>query len=158
MGNLDINFASYHVSPLFILLLIGGFIGIITFLFLIRYKNTPGVKFWLIWELAASLWAFTYAFEFASNDLQTKILWSKLSYFGIVYCPVAFLFFSLAFSSRYKYLKRKIIIGVFAFASLFILFPFTNDLHHLHWRSYSIDGRRRPLSIPLICSSIRRGA
>lgn len=139
MVNLDINFASYHVTPLFILLLIGGFIGIITFFFLIRYKKTPGVRFWLIWQLASSFWAFAYAFEFSSADLETKIWWSKLSYLGIVYCPISFLFFSLAFSSRYKYLKRKFIIGGYIFASLFILSPFTNELHHLHWKSYSIN-------------------
>lgn len=139
MVNLDINFASYQVTPLFILLLIGGFIGIITFFFLIRYKKTPGVRFWLVWQLASSYWAFTYAFEFSSIDLETKIWWSKLSYLGIVYCPISFLFFSLAFSSQYRYLKRKFIIAGYIFASLFILSPFTNELHHLHWKSYSIN-------------------
>ena len=139
MVNLHINLASYSVSPLFLLLLIGGLIGIITFFFLIKFKNTPGAKFWMIWQIASSIWAITYAFEFAANDLSTKIMWSKFSYFGIVYCPVAFLFFSLAFASQYRFLQKRIIIGTFAFASLFILFPFTNALHHLHWKSYSID-------------------
>ncbi|MBC8004074.1 MAG: PAS domain S-box protein [Verrucomicrobia bacterium] len=139
MVNLDLNFASYHVTPLFILLLIGGFIGIITFFFLIRYKKTPGVRFWLVWQLASSFWAFAYAFEFSSTDLETKIWWSKLSHLGIVYCPMSFLFFSLAFNSQYKYLKRKFIIAGYILASLFILSPFTNELHHLHWKSYSIN-------------------
>lgn len=93
----------------------------------------------MVLQIAAAIWAFTYAFEFAANDIAVKILWSKLSYFGIVYCPVAFLFFSLAFSSRYKYLKKRVVIAVFCFATLFIISPFTNDLHHLHWKSYSID-------------------
>lgn len=139
MGHLDINIASYHITPLFILLLVGGVIAIITFFSLLKHKKTPGVKFWMVWQISAAIWAFTYAFEFSANSIETKILWSKFSYFGIVYCPLAFLFFSLAFSSQYKYLKRKFIIWTFAFASLFILFPFTNDWHRLHWVSYSID-------------------
>ena len=139
MENLDINLTGYNITPLFLLLLVGGLIGIITFFFLIKSRNTPGVKYWLIWEIAASVWAFTYAFEFAATDIETKISWSKFSYFGIVYCPVSFLFFSLAFSSKYKFLTKKYIVLVFALASLFILSPFTNDLHHLHWKSYSID-------------------
>jgi PAS domain S-box-containing protein len=139
MKNLDITIARYNITPLFILLLVGGVIGIITFLFLIKSRRNPGVKFWLIWQIAASIWAFTYAFEYAATDIETKIMWSKFSYFGIVFCPVSFLFFSLAFSSQYKFLQKKIIILIFAFASLFILFPFTNDFHHLHWKSYSID-------------------
>jgi PAS domain S-box-containing protein len=139
MRFIDFHIASYIISPLFLLLLVGGIVGIITFLFLIKFKNAPGVKFWLIWQIAASIWAFTYAFEYGATDIETKIMWSKFSYFGIVYCPVAFLLFSLAFSSRNKFLKRKYIVALFAFASLFILSPFTNGLHHLHWKSYSID-------------------
>lgn len=139
MGNLNFDIANYHITPLFILLIIGGFIGIITFFFLLRYKNTAGVRFWLIWQLASSFWAFTYAFEFAASSIEMKIFWSRLSYFGIVYCPVSFLFFSLAFSSKYKFLKKKFIVGAYALATLFILSPYTNDLHRLHWKSYAIN-------------------
>ena len=139
MGQLNISFSNYNITPLFILLLLGGVIAIITYFFLIKQKKTPGISFWLVWQLSVALWSFTYAFEFAANNIETKILWSKLSYFGIVYCPVAFLFFTLAFSSQYKFLRKRIIFAAFAFATLFILFPITNDLHHLHWKSYSID-------------------
>lgn len=139
MENLDINIESYTITPLFLLLIIGGVIGIFTFFSLIKFRNTPGVKFWLIWQIATSIWAITYAFEFASTDIETKIMWSKFSYFGIVYCPVSFLFFSLAFSSQYKFLKKKYIVLLFAVSTLFILSPFTNNLHHLHWKSYAID-------------------
>jgi len=139
MSNLEPNFDNYIISPLFLLLLIGGLIGVVTFFFLLRFRKTPGVKYWLIWQVAASIWAFTYAFEFAATDIETKIMWSKFSYFGIVYGPVSFLLFSLAFSSRFKYLKKKYVILIFAFASLFILSPFTNDYHHLHWESYGIN-------------------
>lgn len=139
MQTLEIITSSYRITPLFLLLLVAGFIGIVTFFFLFRSRKTPGVKFWLIWQIAASVWAFTYAFEFAANDIETKILWSKLSYFGIVYCPVSFLFFTLSFSSQYKFLQKKYIVLLYALATLFILSPFTNDFHHLHWKSYSID-------------------
>lgn len=136
---MDISLPGYSVSPLFLLLLIGGVVGIVSFIILSKLKNTPGVKFWMIWQLASSYWTFTYAFEFAAIDIQTKIMWSKVSYIGVVYCPVSFLFFSLAFTSQYRFLKKRMIIGSYAFATLFILPPFTNNLHHLHWKSYSID-------------------
>jgi PAS domain S-box-containing protein len=139
MSNLEPKIDNYIISPLFLLLLIGGLIGVVTFFFLLRFRKTPGVKYWLIWQIAAALWAFTYAFEFAATDLETKIMWSKFSYFGIVYGPVSFLLFSLALSSKFKYLQKKYVILIFAFASLFILSPFTNDYHHLHWKSYGID-------------------
>jgi len=139
MNNLELNVANFNISPLFILLLTGGLLGIITFFFLQRYKETPGVRFWQIWQIATSIWAFTYAFEYASTELETKIMWSKFSYFGIVYCSVSFFFFSLEFSSQFRLLKKKFIIVMYSIATLFILSPFTNDIHHLHWISYSIN-------------------
>ncbi len=139
MNTLGIIMSNYTISPLFILLLVGGLIGIITFSFLLRYRKNPGVKFWLIWQLASSIWAFTYAFEYSANHIETKILWSKFSYFGIVYCPVSFLLFSLAFFGSHWLLQKKYLIILFSVATFFILPPFTNDLHHLHWISYSVD-------------------
>ncbi len=139
MSNLVPNIDNYIITPLFLLLLIGGIIGIVTFFFLLRFRKTPGVKYWLVWQIAAAIWAFTYAFEFAATNIETKILWSKFSYFGIVYGPVAFLFFSLSLSSKFRFLQKKYVILIFALATLFILFPFTNDYHHLHWISYGIN-------------------
>ena len=126
------------MSPFFILLLLGGIIGVITFFFLIKNRRSPGVKYWLIWQLASSFWAFTYAFEYAATDLESKLLWSKLSYFGIVYCAVSFFFFSFEFSSRFRYLKKRLIVILYSLATLFILSPVTNGLHHLHWKNYYI--------------------
>lgn len=134
----SLNIDNYTISTLFLLLLHGSLIGIIFFLFLTRYRSAPGVKYLLTLQLASAIWAFTYAFEFAANDLGTKIFWSKLSYLGIVYCSVSFFFFTLEFSSQYRFLKKKFVVTLYAVATLLILSPFTNDLHHLHWEKYFI--------------------
>lgn len=139
MRNLSLNIQDYIVSPLFLLLILGGVIGVATFFFLLRYWKSTEVKFWLVWQVAASFWAFTYAFEYASIHIEEKIFWSKLSYFGIVYEAVSFMFFALAFSSNTRYIVRKIVIPVYIVSTLFILAPYTNDFHHLHWKSYSIN-------------------
>lgn len=133
-----LNIDNYVISPLFILLLLGGIIGIITFLFLIKIRHSPGVKYWLIWQLASSFWAFMYAFEYSASDIESKLFWSKLSYFGIVYCAVSFFFFSFEFSSKFRYLRKRLIIILYSISTLFILSPFTNELHHLHWKDYYI--------------------
>jgi len=139
MEILFLSFAQYIISPLFILLILGGIIGFGTFLFLLRYKERPGVKYWLVWQIATAFWAISYAFEYGAIDLETKILWSKFSYFGIVYCALAFFLFSQAFFANNKSLNKKITIGLFSLATIFLTFPFTNDIHHLHWKSYAIN-------------------
>lgn len=138
MDNLNLNIHNYTISTLFLLLLLGGLIGIVFFLFLTRYRHAPGVKFLLVWQMASAVWAFTYAFEFAANDLATKIFWSKLSYMGIVYCSVSFFFFALEYSSQYHFLKKKFVVAIYALSTFFILSPLTNGLHHLHWKNYFI--------------------
>lgn len=134
-----VNIDNYLITPLFLLLVIGGIIGFITFFFLLRFRNSPGVKYWLIWQVTVPIWAFTYAFEFASTDLDTKIMWSKLSYLGIVYCTVSFLLFSLEYTGNRRLLKKKLVIALYGISTLLLLFPFTNDFHHLHWLNYSIN-------------------
>jgi PAS domain S-box-containing protein len=139
MNNLSFNLGNYLITPLFVLLLIGGLIGIITFIFLLRVRENPGVKYWLIWQQSVVIWAFTYALEFGATDIETKILWSKLSYFGIVYCSVSFFFFSLEFTSAERFVNKKLVIALYSIATFLLISPFTNDLHHLHWRSFSIN-------------------
>ena len=123
MSNMEPNIDNYIITPLFLLLLIGGLIGVVTFFFLLRFRKTPGVKYWLVWQIAASIWAFTYAFEFAATDIETKILWSKFSYFGIVYGPVAFLLFSLSLASKFRLLQKKICNPVFCAGYFVYLIP-----------------------------------
>jgi len=139
MNNLNFNLGNYMITPLFLLLQIGGLIGIITFIFLLRLRKTPGVKYWLIWQISAVIWAFTYSFEFAATDIETKILWSKFSYLGIAYCCVSFYFFSLEFTSSERFLNKKLIIALYSIATILLISPFTNELHHLHWTSFSIN-------------------
>lgn len=133
-----IHIDKYLITPLFLLLIVNTIIGLWMSLFLFKRRESNGVIFLSIWTLAAGIWSFTYAFEYGATDVLLKIFWSKLSYFGIVYCPVSFFFFTLAYSSRLQYLKKKFIITTYAVATLFIIVVLTNDLHHLHWKSVSV--------------------
>ena len=135
---MGILFDKYLITPLFLLLIINTIIGLWMSYFLFKRRESKSVIFLSIWTFAAGIWSFTYAFEYGATDVLLKIFWSKLSYFGIVYCPVSFFFFTLAYSSRLQYLKKKIVIAVYSIASLFIFAVLTNDVHHLHWKSVSI--------------------
>lgn len=129
---------AYVFSPLYFLLIITTLVGVVLSLFLFGKSKVPSAAFLAIWTLASSVWAFTYAFEYAATDVASKIFWSKLSYLGIAFCPVTFFFFTLAFSSQTRFLKKKYIIAAYSLAVLYILSSATNDLHHLHWISVDI--------------------
>jgi len=133
-----IHFDKYLITPLFLVLIMTAIVGVWMSVFLFKRRKTRSVIFLSIWTFAAAIWSFTYAFEYGATDVLLKIFWSKLSYFGIVFCPISFFFFTIAYSSRLRYLKPKYIISTYIIASLFILEVLTNDYHHLHWRTVSI--------------------
>lgn len=128
----------YLITPLFLLLIINTIIGIWYSIFLFKKRKKKGAIFLSVWTLAAAIWSFTYAFEYSATDVLLKIFWSKLSYFGIVFCPISFFFFTLAFSSGSRFLTKKYIVTIYSIAALFILIVLTNDYHHLHWKTVSI--------------------
>ncbi len=129
---------NYLITPLFLLLIITTFIGWWVSFLLYNRRRIKGAIFLSFWTFGAGIWSLTYAFEYAATDVLLKIFWSKLSYFGIVICPVSFFFFTMAYSSKFQYLKRKYILWVYSVASIFVLFVLTNDYHHLHWEQVSI--------------------
>ena len=128
----------YLITPLFLLLIITTIIGLRVSISLFKRRETKGALYLSVWTFAAAIWSFTYAFEYAATDVLLKVFWSKLSYFGIVFCPISFFFFTLSYSSRLRYLKRKYVYIAYSIATFFILNVLTNDLHHLHWQSVSI--------------------
>ncbi|MGQ7869653.1 histidine kinase N-terminal 7TM domain-containing protein [Sunxiuqinia sp. sy24] len=126
----------YLITPLLLVLVLSGIVGLFISIYLLKYKKSPGLLYLSLMQLCSAVWAFFYGLEYASTTLDLKIFWSKLSYFGIVFTPVFFYFFSLHFSSK---LTQKLKIGLLALASLFLLLVLTNEYHFLHWTSYSIN-------------------
>ena len=131
-------FDKYLITPLFLLLIIAAFVGVWISFSIFKKRRKKVATFLSIWMLGAAIWSFTYAFEYAAVDVSMKIFWSKLSYLGIVLNPPSFFFFTLAYSSNFRYLKRKPVYITYFIAALFVIVVATNDYHHLHWASVSI--------------------
>lgn len=68
----------------------------------------------------------------------TPIYFDYVAYIGICYLPVAFLFFSLIFArTKITFKKSHLLLLIIPTISLLMLW--TNDLHHLFYKVYSID-------------------
>lgn len=130
---------SYLITPLLLVLVFSGIAGLFISLYLLKYKRSSGLIYLALMQFGTAAWAFFYGLEYAATSLSLKIFWSKLSYFGIVFTPVFFYLFSLHFASKHAVITRKLKIGLLSLASLFLLLVLTNDLHFLHWTSYSIN-------------------
>ncbi|MCG6187543.1 histidine kinase N-terminal 7TM domain-containing protein [Maribellus maritimus] len=113
--------------------------AVIAIIFLWEKRKSQEVKYIILLEILVAVWAITYAFEFATYDLQTKIMWSKLSYFGIAFLPVLYFLFTTAFSQKTKIITKRNIFLLSIIPAITIGLILTNDTHKLVWTDVTQD-------------------
>lgn len=90
--------------------------------------------FWLILVLGgATLWSAAGALEFCAANMAGKILWTDVSYVGIVLGPVALFHFAYARTQGRARPPRGLSVAIMAIGALILLSALTNGAHRLHW-------------------------
>lgn len=82
--------------------------------------------------LSATLWTFFYALELAMPGLDAMLTFSKLKHIGIVWMPVTWLTFSLAYSGRPMRWDWRL-YALFIVPVITLLAVLSNEVHHLYW-------------------------
>lgn len=80
-----------------------------------------------------ALWAASAALEFSTSGIQSKILWSKISYIGIVSIAPLWLLFALAYSNRQEWLTRWRVALIWIIPVIVLALVTTNEWHGLIW-------------------------
>lgn len=121
------------VNPYVIPLIAAGLITVICALFVAQQGRVAGATSLLGLCVSVGIWSFAYAFELASPGLSGEIFWSKVEYIGIPFVPLFFFLFSYEFAQPSKKFSRSNIFLLFLSSSIFTLFAWTNEFHHLIW-------------------------
>lgn len=129
----------YHLSTNSLIHVLTALAALFTIALLWKFRKSTEVKFLIFLEFFISLWAITYAIEFSQPDLNSKIIWSKLSYFGIAFIPVCYFLFTTAYSQKKVFITSKIIALLSVIPVLTIILVFTNEMHHLIWPLVVLD-------------------
>ena len=133
--------ADWHVSFYTLLLLIGALPSLIAAAWSMRYRDRPGGTPLALLMLAIAVWCVTGALEAAAWDVEIKVLWSQISYIGIVNIPVLMFLFAYEFAHRGAFRRRWApLLWVVPIAAL--AFAATNNSHYLLWSSYT------PIDLP----------
>ena len=120
-----------YVSPLFFSTILG--LGVAQYLF--RHRQVPSSVPLLALTIAATLWSLGYAMEFLVPGYETKLLWSKIVYIGVVSAPLAWVIFALRFYGSPEWTNQvgyRILLGVLP--AITLLMAWTNEHHGLLWR------------------------
>ncbi|MFM8319409.1 MAG: histidine kinase N-terminal 7TM domain-containing protein, partial [Chloroflexota bacterium] len=101
-----------------------------------KRRGIPGVRAFAALMLAAGWWALFAAFEYATDQLAWRILWSKVQYLGIACLPPLYLSFTLSYTQlinneRIRSALRSPLF--YAIPAAAVLLVFTNELHGWIW-------------------------
>ncbi len=109
-----------------------------------RRRDAPGMVSFMALALGSAVWAMGSVLEALHPELEGKLLWARVEYLGIVAIPPAWLAFALDYTRcdgwiprRKALLLGKLFVASIPAATLAIIF--TNEQHHLFWRSASLE-------------------
>jgi diguanylate cyclase (GGDEF)-like protein/PAS domain S-box-containing protein len=95
-------------------------------------RKTSGGNYFIAHLISLDIWAIGLFFEAISLTQSTKVLWSQISYFGVVSIAPLLLLFVLNFTKQSQ-VKRSIVISLFIIPFLVLVAAWTNQWHHLLW-------------------------
>lgn len=129
---------AYFLNPMSLILGLCTLGCSIVSTYLFHFKRSPGTRYLALMEAANALWCLFYCLEYSAANLALRLFWSKLSYFGIIFTTLYFYFFTLRFF-REKPISSRLKILLITFSFLPVIGVLTNDYHHLHWESASVN-------------------
>ncbi len=90
--------------------------------------------------LSNAIWSLGYGFELAANTLSMMRFFINIEYIGITTLPVCWFLFCLNLAGKECWYKKPLNLFVLLGVSLLtIILVWTNDYHHLHYRSVKVD-------------------
>jgi len=129
--------SSYIFSPTAILTLVSALVTLIVARMLWPRRLTPGILPFALLMVCSFIWAFTIGFENAAVDIGEKILWSQLSYIGIVNAPPLFAVFALQYTGRQQWLSRRRLILAWVLPVITLVLAATNAWHGWVWNGFT---------------------
>lgn len=131
---MDFNFNSYAITLIFC--------GIVTLFFSYRLfqKKGEAVRLFGFMLLSNAVWSLGYGFELASDSLSQVRFFINIEYLGITTLPVNWFLFCLHLAGKDCWYKKPLNLAVLLSVSILtILLVWTNDYHHLQYKSLSLD-------------------
>lgn len=134
---------AFQHTPYTIPLLLGAAVHLLVLCYLLAYRTVyvrvPGSRVASLLLIASMVWMLTYAFELASSDLASKLLWNKAQYFGSTALPALLVVYVLQYTGHERYVNRYSLAGLSVVPVVTTLLAITNESHNLIWRAVHLD-------------------
>jgi len=105
-----------------------------------RRRSVPGALPFAIGSLFTALWAIGSVMEYAAVDPEVKITWLKFQAVWQLPASTAITCFILEFAWPGRWLTRRNLLLFLIVPLLNVAAILTDDLHHLQWLGFGLDG------------------
>ena len=120
------------------LIIAGGINGLLAIhAYLHRIKS--GATCFACLMLTTVVYAFGYAAEIAQTTLPAMLFWLKVEYIGIAPLPALWIIVAIQYVGRVRWLTRSVIAALFFIPVITLILHYTNNYHHLFYRTVSIN-------------------
>jgi diguanylate cyclase (GGDEF)-like protein/PAS domain S-box-containing protein len=99
-------------------------------------RKAFGGTYFLLHLFALIIWDLCLLLEAATIDKETKILWSQLSYIGVVSVAPFLFSFVMSYTTQ-KQIRPNFVAALFIIPVLVLVAAFTNSWHHLLWPGFN---------------------
>ncbi len=115
--------------------------GLFTLYMCIRvFRRYEAVVRWFGFTmLGIAIWALSYGLELSSTNLEQMLFWIDMEYLGIAFIPAFWFLFIVEFTGKDKWLNTRTLIMIFLIPVITLVMVWTNELHHLHYKSVVAD-------------------
>jgi diguanylate cyclase (GGDEF)-like protein len=103
---------------------------------LVKIKDAPGGRYYILATFMCAIFAFGYAFELSSTSLEQMKIWLRVEYLALPFIPVFILL--MCFDYVGKKLKQWAYILLFGIPILTITMHYTNEIHHIYYTSMDV--------------------
>lgn len=109
-----------------------------------KRRKVNGALYLCLLFIFVTEWSLTSALEISSTDIVLKIIYSKLSYIGMILIPPLWFLFTLDYTQNQEVIKKPRVIILFLIPIFIIYLILTNDWHGFIWPKitplYTADG------------------
>lgn len=105
----------------------------------IAFKLEDSIRWIALTMLSFTIWGFFYGLELGSTSVEDMLFWVKFEYLGISFAPAIWLIFSFKYTGFQYWRKLWMLLLVFMIPVITYALVVTNDWHHLHYASTSLN-------------------
>ncbi len=105
---------------------------------LLKKRQIQETRYLAALEFAVAIWAVCAGFEVAGTGTEQKLLWSQISYLGIVTSPALFFLFALAFTQKHNFINKKTVAILSIFPMIILFNVFYKNNYTLLWTMIEI--------------------